>query len=270
MEKLFDKLNQIWVDFGINLIYVIVIYFVGSRLIRFFVKRLRNGRLFNKLDKTISSFLLSFINITSYIILIIIIAGVIGIPSTSIITLLGSAGVAIGLALQGGLSNIAGGLIILAFKPFRVGDFIDTHTDSGTVKGISLFYTTILTVDNRTISIPNGSLANSSVVNFSMKDKRRLDVDIDVSYDNDIELVKKTLNKIINKDERILKDEDIFVRLTNYKDSSMTYTIRVWTKKDDLFNVKFDLLENIKKEFDKEKIVIPYNQLDVHLDKFDK
>lgn len=270
MEKLFDKLNQIWVDFGINLIYVIVIYFIGSRLIRFFVKRLKKGKLFNKLDKTISSFLLSFINITSYIILVIIIAGVIGIPSTSIITLLGSAGVAIGLALQGGLSNIAGGLIILAFKPFRVGDFIDTHSDSGTVTGISLFYTTLQTVDNRNISIPNGTLANSSVINFSTKTKRRLDLDIDVSYDNDIELVKKTLNNIINKDKRILKDEDIFVRLTNYKDSSMTYTIRVWTMKDELFNVKFDLLENIKKEFDKHNIVIPYNQIDVHLDKIDK
>lgn len=267
MEKLLDKLNQMWVDFGVNLIYVIVIYFIGSKLIKMFLKVLKKDKIINKMDKSVSSFLLSFINITSYVILFIIIAGVIGIPSTSIITLLGSAGVAIGLALQGGLSNIAGGLIILAFKPFKVGDFIDTHTDSGTVKGISLFYTTLITLDNRTISIPNGSLANSSVVNFSMKDKRRLDLDIDVSYDNDIELVKKTLNNLINKDQRILKDEDIFVRLTNYKDSSMTYTIRVWTMKDELFNVKFDLLENIKKEFDKNNIVIPYNQLDVHLEK---
>lgn len=267
MEKLLDKLNQIWVDFGINLIYVIVIYFVGSRLIRFFLKKLKNGKLLSKIDKTISTFMLSFINITAYIVLIIIIAGVIGIPQTSIITLLGSAGIAVGLALQGGLSNIAGGLIILAFKPFRVGDFIDNHTDMGTVKGISLFYTTICTVDNRIISIPNGALANTAVVNFSTKEKRRLDVNVSVSYDNDVELVKKTLNEIIKKDERILKDEDIFVRLTDYQDSAMIYTIRVWTKKDDIFPVKFDLLENIKKEFDKKKITIPYNQLDVHLDK---
>lgn len=148
-----------------------------------------------------------------------------------------------------------------------MGDFIDTHTDSGTVKSISLFYTTIVTVDNKTISIPNGNLANSATVNYSNQEERRLDINIDVSYDNDISLVKKTLNNIINKDERILKDKEIFVRLTEYKDSSMLYTIRVWVNKDDLWNVKFDMLENIKYEFDKNNISIPYNQLDIHINK---
>ena len=191
MEKLLDKLNDLWVDAGLKLIYVIAILIIGGKLIKLIIKLIKKGRGFNKLDKSVSSFLLSFINITLNILLFIIIAGVIGIPSTSIITLLGSAGVAIGLAMQGGLSNIAGGLIILIFKPFKVGDFIDTHTDSGTVKDISIFYTTLITPDNRIVSIPNGSLANSSSVNYSNQNERRLDIDLDVSYENKVDDVKK-------------------------------------------------------------------------------
>ena len=267
MEKLLDKLNELWVDAGLKIIYVIVIWFIGSKLIKLLLRIIKKDKVFNKLDKSISGFLLSFVNITLYVVLIITIASVIGIPSTSIITLLGSAGVAIGLALQGGLSNIAGGIVILIFKPFRVGDFVDTHADSGTVKSISLFYTTLVTPDNKIISIPNGNLANSTSVNYSKEKERRLDIDMDVSYDNDIEIVKKTLNSVLNKEKRINKEKDVFVRLTNYKDSSMVYTIRVWVKSCDFWSVKFDLLEKIKYEFDKNNISIPYNQLDVHLTK---
>ncbi len=267
MTKLLEKLNELWVDAGLKLIYVVVILFIGSKLIKLLIKLIKKAKGFNKLDKSVASFLLSFLKATLYIVLIITIAGIIGIPSTSIITLLGSCGVAIGLALQGGLSNIAGGLIILIFKPFKVGDFIDTHIDSGTVKSISIFYTTLLTPDNRTVPIPNGSLANSSLVNYSKEKDRRLDISIDVSYDNDIDKVKKTLNSIIDKEKRVNKEKDIFVRLTNYKESSIEYTIRVWVDKDEFWNVKFDLLECIKKEFDKENITIPYNQLDVHIEK---
>ena len=267
MEKLLDKLNELWVDAGLKLIYVIVILVVGGKLIKLITKLITKGKAFNKLDKSVSSFLLSFIKITLNIILLITIAGIIGIPSTSIITLLGSAGVAIGLAMQGGLSNIAGGLIILIFKPFKVGDFIDTHTDSGTVKNISLFYTTLITPDNRTISIPNGNLANSPSVNYSNQKERRLDIDLDVSYNNSIDDVKKVINDVLKKEKRIDQEKEIFVRVTEYKDSSIKYTIRIWVNKDDYWSIRFDLLENIKKAFDKENIVIPYNQLDIHIDK---
>ena len=267
MEKLLDKLNDLWVDAGLKLIYVIVILLIGGKLIKLIIKLIKKGRGFNKLDKSVSSFLLSFINITLNILLFIIIAGVIGIPSTSIITLLGSAGVAIGLAMQGGLSNIAGGLIILIFKPFKVGDFIDTHTDSGTVKDISIFYTTLITPDNRVVSIPNGSLANSSSVNYSNQAIRRLDIDLDVSYENKIDDVKKCINKVLDKEKRLIPEKEKFVRITNYKDSSICYTIRVWVSKDEYWDTRFDLLENIKREFDKDNISIPYNQLDVHIDK---
>ena len=267
MEKLLEKLNDLWVDAGLKIIYVLVILIVGSKLIKLITKLITKSKVFKKLDKSVASFLTSFIKATLNIVLIITIASIIGIPSTSIITLLGSAGVAIGLAMQGGLSNIAGGLIILIFKPFKVGDFIDTHTDSGTVKSISLFYTTLTVVDNRTVSIPNGVLANSSTVNYSNEDERRLDIILDVSYKNSIDEVKNSINSVISKEKRIIKDKDVFVRLTNYKESSMEYTIRVWVPKDDYWNIKFDLLENLKEKFDQDGIMIPYNQLDVHIDK---
>lgn len=265
MEKLLDKLNDLWVDAGIKLIYVIVILFVGGKLIKLLTRLIKKGKGFNKLDKGVASFLLSFIKVTLNILLFITVAGVIGIPSTSIITLLGSVGVAIGLALQGGLSNIAGGLIILIFKPFKVGDFIDTHVDTGTVKSISLFYTTLITPDNRIISVPNGNLANQPSVNYSKEKERRLDISIDVSYDNDISLVKKTLEEIVRNEKRIIRDKDIFIRMTDYKDSSMVYTIRVWVSGSDYWNVRFDILEKIKEKFDQNEISIPYNQLDVHI-----
>ena len=267
MEKLLDKLNDLWVDAGIKLVYVIAILFIGGKLIKLITKLITKSRVIKRLDKSVSGFLLSFIKIALNIILLVIAAGVIGIPSASIITLLGSAGVAIGLAMQGGLSNIAGGLIILVFKPFKVGDFIDTHTDSGTVKNISLFYTTLTTLDNKTVSIPNGTLANSSSVNYSNEAERRLDITFDVSYNNKISDVKKSINKVLNNEKRINRDKEVFVRVTNYKESSIEYSVRVWVLSDDYFPVKLDLLENIKDQFDSDKVIIPYNQLDIHIDK---
>ena len=267
MEKLLDKLNDLWVNAGLTLVYVLVILIVGGRLIKIITKLITKGRAFRKLDKSVSSFLLSFIKIALNIVLLVTVAGVIGIPSASIITLIGSAGVAIGLAMQGGLSNIAGGLIILIFKPFKVGDFIDTHTDSGTVKSISLFYTTLTTIDNRIVSIPNGNLANSPSVNYSNEKDRRLDINLDISYNNKTNDVKKSINSVLSKEKRIDREKDVFVRITNYKESSIEYTIRVWVLKEDYWDVKFDLLENLKDKFDQDGIIIPYNQLDVHIDK---
>ena len=267
MDKLLEKLNDLWVDAGLKVIYVLVILFVGTKLIKLILKLLTKGRAYKKLDKSVASFLFSFLKIALNIILLVIVAGVIGIPSASIITLIGSAGVAIGLAMQGGLSNIAGGLVILIFKPFRVGDFIDTHTDSGTVKSISLFYTTLTTIDNRIVSIPNGNLANSPSVNYSNEPERRLDITMDISYNNKIKDVKKCINSVLDKEKRINREKDVFVRVTDYKESSIEYTIRVWVLKDEYWPVKFDLLENLKEKFDEDGIIIPYNQLDIHIDK---
>lgn len=263
MEKLLETLNTLWVSAGITIVYALLILIIGSKLIKLVIKLLKKDKVISKLDKSVLTFFISFVNITLYIILFIIIASVVGIPLTSIITLLGSAGLAIGLALQGGLTNIAGGLLILIFKPFKVGDYIDNHVESGTVKSITIFYTTLVTPDNKIICIPNGALSNQALINYSKDPIRRLDITLDVSYDNKIEDVKKTINDVIKKDTRIIQDKEIFVRVTDFKESSIAYTVRVWVKGIDFWNVKFDFLENIKNAFDKANIVIPYNQLDV-------
>ena len=267
MEKLLDKLNELWVDAGIKLVYVLVILIVGGRLIKLITKLITKSKLYKKMDRSVASFLLSFVKVALNILLLVIMASIIGIPSASIVTLIGSAGLAIGLAMQGGLSNIAGGLVILIFKPFKVGDFIDTHTDSGTVTNISLFYTTLKTIDNRTVSIPNGNLANSPSINYSNESERRLDISIDISYTNKIDEVKKCIESVLSREKRINREKDVFVRVTNYKESSVEYTIRIWVSKDDYWNTKFDLLENLKNKFDQDGIIIPYNQLDIHIDK---
>jgi len=211
LENVLNKLGDIGVNAGMKLLYAIIVLVVGLKLVKFAMRLLKKSRLFNKMDKSLASFLLSFVKIALYILLGVTIASMLGVPLTSMITVLGSAGLAIGLALQGGLSNIAGGIIILLFKPFKVGDFIDTHADSGTVKGISLFYTTLVTPDNKVISIPNGNLANQATVNYSKETTRRLDIDVSVSYKNDINEVKKILNGILSKEKRLVKDKDVFV-----------------------------------------------------------
>ena len=268
MEKIIDKLTNLGVDVGLKILYTLVILLVGLKLIKWAIKLLQKSKLFQKIDKSLASFILSFIKIVLYVVLFMTIASTLGVPLTSFVTILGSAGVAIGLALQGGLSNIAGGIIILLFKPFEVGDFIDTHADSGTVKAINLFYTVLVTADNKVISIPNGNLANQPMVNYSKNELRRLDIDFSVSYKNNSDEVKKVLNNLI-KDERVVLEEgkEPFVGITNYLDSSVTYTVRVWVNNSEYWNVKVDLLEKSKKMFEENNIEIPYPQLDVHIEK---
>lgn len=268
MEKVIDKLLDLGISVGTKILYTIIILLVGLKLINWVLKLVKKSKLYQKIDKSIASFILSFVKILLYIILVMTIASILGVPLTSFVTILGSAGVAIGLALQGGLSNIAGGIIILLFKPFEVGDYIDTHTDSGTVRAINLFYTVLVTPDNKVISIPNGSLANQPVVNYSKEKQRRLDIDFAVSYKNDLELVKKVLNEMI-KDKRVIKEDGKmpFVGITNYLDSSVNYTVRVWVESSEFWNLKVYLLEEAKKQFKENKIEIPYPQLDVHIEK---
>ena len=155
--------------------------------------------------------------------------------------------------------------MILLFKPFRVGDYVDTHVDSGTVTDISLFYTTLQTVDNRTVMVPNGNLVNNPIINYSKLPERRLDLTIAVDYKTDIEKVKKVITETASMDERIIKEKDIFVRLNEMADSSLNFTVRVWVKTEDYWPVNFDLKENIKKALDKNNISIPFPQMDVHM-----
>ncbi len=265
MSETVKKIIDILINSGIRILEAIFILWLGLKLIKFLIKVLNKDKLFKKLEKSLQTFLLSFISITLKIILYISVAAFLGVPTTSLITILGSAAVAIGLALQGGLSNLAGGVMIIIFKPFQVGDYIDTHADSGTVTAISLFYTTLQTFDNRVIMLPNGALVNNPVVNYSKLKERRLDLIIAVDYKSDIEKVKQVITEVALKDERILKEKDIFVRLNEMGDSSLNFAVRVWVNSADYWPVSFDLKENIKNALDKNNISIPFPQMDVHV-----
>ena len=266
-DGILSKIVDIAVNSGVKLLAAILILWLGLKLIKVLTKALKKGKLFLKMEKSLQTFLLSFISTSLKCVLFISLASFLGIPMTSLITVLGSAAVAIGLALQGGLSNLAGGVMILFFRPFKVGDYVDTHADSGTVTEISLFYTTLQTVDNRVILLPNGSLVNNPIINYSKLEERRLDMIISVDYATDIDKVKEVITKTINEDERVLKDKDVFVRLTEMADSSLNFAVRVWVKTEDYWPVNFDLKENIKKSLDKNKISIPFPQVDVHMKK---
>jgi small conductance mechanosensitive channel len=265
MENIINNLSNKSVDFVLKIIAALVVLLVGFKIVNVIDKKLKKTNRFSKIDSTAKTFLISFANISVKVVIIIVVLSIVGVPMASLVTLVGSCAVAIGLALQGGLSNIAGSLMILIFKPFKVGDFISANGMDGTVKAITMFYTTITTIDNRVIQLPNGALSNSNIINFSANPKRRVDIDLSVSYNSDIDKVKKIIMDVINKQKLILADEEKFVRLRLHAESALVFTLRVWTKTQDYWTVYYDLMEQIKKEFDKNNIEIPYNQLDVHM-----
>lgn len=264
-EKLLQYILEFATSWGIKLLAALVLLVVGLKLIKAFKKWIKNSSKLDKLDAGLRSFLASFSNILLYIILIITIASILGIPATSFITILASCGVAIGLALQGSLSNFAGGIMLLLFKPFKVGDYVEVSGESGTVVEISVVYTVILTVDNKRITVPNGTLTNSVIKNYSAEELRRVDLTFITAYDCDIEKTKAVINSVIEKHPLTLSDPAPFVRVAEHSESSLTYTARAWCKTADYWDVNFDLIEQVKKEFDKEGIVIPYRQMDVHI-----
>lgn len=264
-EEIIKNLSVKSSDLLVKVILALIVMIIGYRIVNALEKRLKKPGKFSRLDASVKSFIISFITIALKILLMIIVLSIVGVPMASLVTIVGSCAVAIGLALQGGLSNIAGGLMILIFKPFKVGDFINSNGMEGTVKSITMFYTTLVTVDNKVIQLPNGNLSNSNITNYSANEKRRVDINLSVSYSSDIDKVKKVINDVINKHKLILEDEDKFVRLTKHDESALVFTLRVWALTKDYWTVYFDLLEDIKKEFDKNGIEIPFNQLDVHM-----
>ena len=264
-ETILHNLIQLATTWGIKLLGAIIVLVVALKVIGWLKKFIKKSPKLDKLDPGVRSFLGSFVSIALYIMLVIVIAGMIGIPATSFITILASCGVAIGLALQGSLSNFAGGLMILIFKPFKVGDYIEVCGESGTVSEISVVYTVILTIDNKSITIPNGTLTNSVIKNYTAENLRRVDLNIDTSYDNDIEQVKAVIAKLAEEHPLALAEPAPQIRVKTHSSSSLTYVVRVWCKTEDYWALYFDLVEGIKKAFDENGIEIPYPQMDVHV-----
>lgn len=252
-------------SFGLKILLAIVIYVIGTKLIKFARKLLRRFLDRSSAEEGVKQFLDSFAKAILYFFLIVLICGWFGISTASIVALLGSAGLAVGLALQGSLSNFAGGVLILVIKPFKVGDYIieDSEKNEGTVTEIELFYTKLTTPDNRVIIIPNGTLANSSLTNVSQQDKRRVDIVVGVSYEADIRQVKSVLEELIVEEERHIPEEEVKVFVQELADSSVKIGCRLWVKSEDYWPVKWELTEKIKYRLDENGIEIPYNKLEV-------
>lgn len=263
-QNILNTIAEFAATFGFKLLGSIIVLVIGIFLIKWLIKFISTRKSFQKVPKNAQILISNLITAALYVVLAVTIALIFDVPAASLVAVLGSAGLAIGLALQGGLSNIAGGIIILCVKPFEVGDFIDNGSYSGTVTDIGLFYTQLTTPDNKIVTIPNATISNQSITDFSSKETRRLDLKLSVSYDADIEVVKETLVQLANAHELVLKDPAPFVRLGEHGDSALVFYLRVWVNSADYWTVNFDLLEASKEIFDKRGIEIPYQQIDIH------
>ena len=259
------KLLDSSVDIGLRLLGAIAIYLIGKYIIKWLNKLFEKLMIRRKMDPTVTSFLKSLINILLYLVLALSIIGQLGIKLTGIAALIASAGMAVGMALSGNLSNFAGGLLILVFRPFKVGDYIESSAGaSGTVKEIQIFHTILVTPDNKTIYAPNGNLSNGVITNYSMKDLRRVEWDIAVEYGTDFTKVEQAVKNIIAQNPMIVQTPEPSILLGELADSSVNIKIRVWVKTDDYWAVNFQMNKDIYETFNKEGIEFPFPQLTVH------
>lgn len=253
-------LSGIW-----KIVFALLIWFIGKKLISLSLKLLKKVFDRGSIDLGVVNFTMSIIKFALYAVLILMVIDELGIQTTSLITVFGSAALAVGMSLQGSLSNFAGGVLILIFKPFKVGDYIVVGNYEGTVRTIEILYTKLTTVDNKVVMLPNGTLSNSNIVNVGAEDFRRLDIEMSIGYSSDLKLAKTLLNTIVNNNPAVIKDRDIKVIVKSLDESCVTLETRVWVKTEDYWDTRFTLLEEYKAEFDKNGIEIPFNQMDVHI-----
>lgn len=268
LDSLVTKLGQIVAEFGTRMIAAIAIWVIGFWLVKKIVAALNRAMQRHDVEPSLASFTQSFLNITLKVFVIIIILTTLGVQMTSIVAVLGAASLAIGMALSGTLQNVAGGMVILLFKPFRVGDAIVTSDGTtGIVKKIMIFTTQLNTFDNQVLFLPNGALSNGVITNLSMGKNRRTDLNVGISYGDDVETARKLALKILSHDKRVLKKPEPSVFVSSLDDSAVTLTIRYWTSFDDLYATQADITEIIYREFPKNKLHFPFPQMDIHVKK---
>ena len=255
------------ISFLIQLVIAIVILLIGSKIIKMITKMLRRSLERGSAEAGVISFVCSLTKYVLYFLLIMMILSGFGVTTGSVVALLGSAGFTLGLALQGSLANFAGGVLILILKPFKVGDYIieSAGGNEGTVVGITIFYTKLSTVDNKQILIPNGSLSNTTIVNVSAMENRKLDLRIGVSYEANLAKTKEVLRQVVDANELILKDDPIDIFVSELGESSVEMGVRVWVKNEDYWTIRWKMTEDIKNALDANEISIPYPQMDVHM-----
>lgn len=253
------------VGFGLRVLMALLVFFVGTRLIKLLRRIVRRSMERAGADVGMMQFIDSLLKAFLYFVLVMLIASGFGVDTTSVVALVGSAGLAAGLALQGSLANFAGGVLLLMVKPFKVGDYIVQGDLEGTVSEIQMIYTYLLTPDNRKVVIPNGKLADNSLINVTAQEKRRLDIDVGISYTADLKKAKEAGMELLKSEERVLSEEEQRVVVSELADSAVILKLRFWVKPEDYWNVKWDMTEAVKLAFDAEGIEIPFHQLDVHM-----
>lgn len=262
-----DYFSMLFVNYGIKLLYAILIWVIGKYIISKLMLLVDKKMELAQTEITLKKFLHSIINTLFFTFLFIIIVSTLGIQTASFIAVLGAASLAIGFALQGSLGNFAGGVLIILFKPYKIGDYIEASGVAGTVIEIQIFATLLNTVDNKRVVIPNGKLSNDTLINYSKNPVRRVDIVFGVGYNDDIEKAKSVLVEIANSQEKILKNQEAFVEVIEYGNSSVNIVYRVWCKTADYWDIYFQSMKMAKIEFDKANISIPYPQMDVHVEK---
>lgn len=267
LEQLVASATVIITTYGIKLLMAIVIYIIGKWLAAKIANLLEKGMTAKSVDQTVSRFVRNISYYAMFAVVVVAALGQLGVQTTSFVAIIGAAGLAVGLALKDSLANFAAGVLMILFRPFKLGDFVEAGGAAGVVKEISIFSTTITTGDNKQIIVGNNAIMTSNITNYSALPERRVDMVVGVSYDADLSLVKKTLQDMVDADKRILKDPACTIAVAELADSSVNLVLRPWVKSADYWGVKFDLTENIKVKFDELGIGIPYPQMDLHMHK---
>ena len=266
-EKTLEQLGEKAMSLGLRIIFALLFFFIGTQVIKLALRIIHKAMEKAKADVGVIQFVNSFLKAAMYVILVFMLASYFGVDAASIVALLGSAGVAIGLAIQGSLSNLAGGVLILLLKPFKVGDYImeGTSGKEGTVIEIRIFYTKLATLDNKEVILPNGSLANTNIVNMTARKFRRIDVPVSISYNADIKKAKEVLVKMLHEDDKTMKDREMVVFVDRLGESGIELVVRFWVENKNYWTGMWQVTEKCKYTLDEAGIEIPYNQLDVHM-----
>jgi small conductance mechanosensitive channel len=265
MENIIAKVTEFGTLYGIKIIGSILIFIIGKWISKVIVRFTQRLMLKAKVDETLTKFLANLMNVLLLIVVVLAALNSLGVNTTSLVAILGAAGLAIGLALQGTLSNFGAGVLLIIFKPFMVGDFIDAGGAMGVVEEINIFNTKFKTPDNKVIIVPNASIIGGNITNFSAKDTRRVDLTFGAGYGDDLRRVKEELMNIITEEKRVLNDPEPFVAVSELADSSVNFLVRIWVSSSDYWAVYFDMIEKVKLRFDEKDISIPFPQQDVHL-----
>lgn len=263
MDAFFDKILDYVLTLGKNILLALLIYIIGRRLMKWLLKLLSKSLEKGKIEPMVVKFVGSIVKIALHVVLLVAVVAVLGIPTTTFVTLLGTVSLTVGLALQGSLSNFAGGVLILVFKPFHVGDYIVACGSEGTVVGIDVFYTKLSTIDNKIVVIPNGTLANTSLTNVTAEKIRRLDIQIGIGYESDIKKAKEVLGQVIALSGAAIEEKGVNIFVAALGESQITMETRIWVEASRYWETKWQLLENYKLALDEHGIEIPFNQMSV-------